>query len=231
MAAAAPGPIDGHFDPIPDADLPTTATKSATFPMVAVGSPLSTDCTNAQFLPYPSTSALINYSLVGAGTWVWMWYGFQITLPTVAYDPTFWYCGFTVQKVNASGTPSPDWEGVDEDPRYHGRQFTDTGQFTGGVTGQGDSLLITSDANTWWSYPPVNNLDGTPDTYRTYRFRAYAFSRLNSPITGKPGTPTLQQCLPGGADHSRSHNLSTTGFFGFVSSKSKFTFFFIYCSR
>jgi hypothetical protein len=194
--ACAPGTIDspGTYEAIPTASLPSTAIFSAPFTVVTLGAPLTTDCTNASFLDYPGTNSTVNFLYTG-GVWVWMWYAFDITLPTIAYDPTFWYCGFEVQKVDVNGNPAPDYEG------QTGRQFTDSGEFTGGLSGQGLTITVASDAGTWWAYPPVNNIDGTPNIYRTFRFRAFAYSRATNPATGKPGLPTLQQCWPGGADH------------------------------
>ncbi len=191
--AAAPGVITGNTPP--DGFLEQDFTVTAALPT------LPSDIWDAQFLYDPANpNSQVTYTLQEPGLWTWHFYCLQYTQPTLSQDSNYWFSFPTVQKgyQDSGGVwhPAPDREGVDEAPEmYMGRKFTDSGAVTGtnGPTG----TVVRIPGTSWpdWTYPPLYNLDGSVNPYRTFRFWIWSVSRLGTNASGGDGTITLDNAF------------------------------------
>jgi hypothetical protein len=181
-----------------------------TFTATSIGPVAATSVTNALFIPNPDTGDVMDYVQVGVGSYEWIFNELDWTQPTLDTDPNYWFSFPTKQKgaiIGGVWTPAPDWEGTNDDkagspPLYYGNQFTDSGALTVGDNSiPGTTVQCVGSFPPNWGYPPINNPDGTPNLYRTFRFLIYGVSRLGTDVNGGTGVYTLQNCWPGGADH------------------------------
>jgi hypothetical protein len=103
---------------------------------------------------------------------------------------------------------APDYEGKDDlqpqltpaDTFYKGRQVTASGAIQGGSSIPGTWVIWYGDHPPDWTFPAVSNLDGTPNLFRTFRFRLYSVSRLGANESGGSGAIVLQT-WQSGDDH------------------------------
>ena len=78
--------------------LPSTAVQSSNFSVAGLTAPIAGGITSISFVNYPGTSDKIKYGINSVGVPTWGWYALQMTLPSVATDPYFWFARFTTQK-------------------------------------------------------------------------------------------------------------------------------------
>lgn len=177
------------------------------FTVVAVSAALTTDITDAAFFPDPVTSDVIVYAPTSLGGRTWRFYELRWEQPSLDDAPHYWHSVLTVQKGAVIGgiwTPAPitpdDNEGSNSHPGlYEGRRVTDASAAQGGDPSLGSTAIVRGDTWENWTYPPNKNPDGTPNLYRTFRFRIYSVSRRGTDAEGGTGVIVLNTCWPSSA--------------------------------
>jgi len=129
---------------------PEQAVQSASFAIAPISNASAYGITSASL-------GTVGYGTGYQGTGTTKWWGIdhvRYTLPSAAADPTFWHSILTVQKVDVSGTPASDQEGVERPVIEH--------------TGAGASIDFPI---LYWTIPVPGS------AFRYFRFRLYSVSR------------------------------------------------------
>jgi hypothetical protein len=104
---------------------------------------------------------------------------------------------------------SSTYEGNDESSPYmlyRGRLTKDSGQYQGKISVPGTYCFLNGDQPANWTIPPDKNSDGSPNLYRTYRFRLYCVSHINDTALGNSTGFSFQtSAWPANADGSMDH--------------------------
>jgi hypothetical protein len=129
---------------------PDEAVQSASFAIAPISNASASGITNASL-------GTVGYGTGYQGTGTTKWWGIdhvRYTLPSASADPTFWHSVLTVQKVDSSGNPASDQEGVEREVIEH--------------TGAGASIDFPI---LYWTIPVPGS------AFRYFRFRLYSVSR------------------------------------------------------
>lgn len=170
-AAAEARTFAGSGLRVADNRLPANSVRS--FPLAAIGTPLSTDCTNAQILPRTATGAAayngVTLKTTSDGQ-AWWGIRMQVTNPAAGTDGNFWYSIFAARMVDQFGIAAP---------AEHGGIVT---EHQGPLADQFGAVNLVTDVD-WWAYPPIGS--------------AYHFLRVEVRVYSRSLAFTVQNCWTG----------------------------------